>query len=225
MNLRIDASFVEAAKAVLGEVVRIEYFTLDLLNEVLLCFEALRLAIETVDQSHPYPHLQFLLFSLGLLEQIAAEPVLRLKDIHVSCLLDLSGSQLGSLQVDPFIQLSIEEDRIEDVDHVFPNLEVDHHCHLLDFDLQLLAVHVERHLQTRSLPALRSTGHESIRFQFLRPHLRLLALTQSEQLLQAVMLVLGGSKFDELGLPREIVLIHIGVLECSRIHLVKLLTN
>jgi hypothetical protein len=103
VDLRVNAPLIQLAGAILGEIVRVEYLALDLFNQVLLGLQALRLAVETVDQSQPHPHLQFLLLPLSLLQQHAAEPVLRLKKIHVPRRLSLSRGQLRRLQIDPLV--------------------------------------------------------------------------------------------------------------------------
>jgi hypothetical protein len=60
-------------------------------------------------------------------------------------LLGLCGGELWGLKVDSFVQFAVQEHGIDDVEDVFPDLEVHHHCDLFDFHPQRLYVAVERY--------------------------------------------------------------------------------
>lgn len=88
-----------------------------------------------------------MLFLAHLLHQVATEAILGFEEEVVGLGgLGLSLRHLGTLQVDLLIELAVQVDRIDDVEHVFPYLEVDHHCDILDVHLQLLNVSIEGQL-------------------------------------------------------------------------------
>lgn len=88
--------------------------------------------------------------------------------------------KLWSLHVHSFVQFAIEKDRINYIEYIFPDFEIDHDCHIFDDYNEGLAVPVKVYAQTSALAALTACWHKCVCLDSVTQELLILALAELE---------------------------------------------
>lgn len=121
-------------------------------------------------------------------------------------------------------QLLVQEDRVDDVEEVFPDLEVSHHCHLFDLHFQDLLMGIESYRKSLFFSPL-VVRHEGVSTQGRAVYGWTSSITDSEQFLHAQMLLAAQSELQQLRPTGEVVLVDVLVVEGARIDLKELLAD
>jgi hypothetical protein len=121
-------------------------------------------------------------------------------------------------------QLTVKEDRKDDVEDVLPYFKVSHQRHFLYLHLQHLFVGVEGYRKAFLFPSL-MLRHKSVPLETRSVYVRVSTVADPQQLFQTPMLLGTQFEFEQFRLTSEVVLVDMLVVVCTRIDIKEFLAR